>query len=148
MGDVDVGALILALESMGHRADAGARAAAEAMAKGDQEVTQAMLSLTSHPSGTATPSPPGSPPSRVSGHLESTARARPAFPVGANRWEAHMAPDAVYARIHEFGGRTGRGHRTRLPARPYIRPSFEGFIATGKAEKLGREAFAREVGLT
>ena len=148
MSDVDVGSLILALEAMGDRGSDGARAAAKAMAEGEQEVMQAMLSLTSHPSDTATPSPPGSPPSRVSGALEGTARAHEPFPVGAAAWEAHTAATTPYARIHEFGGMTGRGHRTRLPARPYVRPSFEGFVATGKAERLGAEAFAREVGLT
>jgi hypothetical protein len=147
VSDVDVGALILALEHMGDKASDGARAAAKAMAEGEQEVMQAMLSLTSHPSGTATPAPPGSPPSRVSGALEASARAREPFPVGPARWEAHTAATTPYARIHEFGGRTGRGHRTVLPARPYVRPSFEGFVATGGAARLGREAFAREVGL-
>ena len=26
----------------------------------------------------------------------------------------------VYARIHQYGGRTGKGHRLNLPARPYL----------------------------
>ena len=26
----------------------------------------------------------------------------------------------VYARIHQYGGRTGKGHRLNLPPRPYL----------------------------
>jgi len=28
--------------------------------------------------------------------------------------------DVPYARIHEFGGMTGKGHKTRIPARRYV----------------------------
>jgi phage virion morphogenesis protein len=26
----------------------------------------------------------------------------------------------AYAAIHQFGGKTGKGHRTTIPARPYL----------------------------
>jgi phage gpG-like protein len=32
-----------------------------------------------------------------------------------------------YARIHEYGGATGRGGRVTMPARPYLRPALEAF---------------------
>ena len=32
-----------------------------------------------------------------------------------------------YAAIHEYGGNAGRGLKTRIPARPYLRPAFEAF---------------------
>ncbi|WP_027416212.1 phage virion morphogenesis protein [Aneurinibacillus terranovensis] len=32
---------------------------------------------------------------------------------------------ADYAKIHEFGGMAGRGHRVHVPARPFLRPSLE-----------------------
>lgn len=31
----------------------------------------------------------------------------------------------VYAAIHEFGGNTGRGHRVRIQARPYLTPQLK-----------------------
>lgn len=31
----------------------------------------------------------------------------------------------VYARIHEFGGKTGRGHAVNIPKRPYMLPALE-----------------------
>lgn len=36
---------------------------------------------------------------------------------------AEVGSNVAYARIHEYGGLTGRGHRTVMPARPYLRPS-------------------------
>jgi phage gpG-like protein len=32
-----------------------------------------------------------------------------------------------YAAIHEYGGNAGRGLKTRIPARPYLRPAFDAF---------------------
>jgi hypothetical protein len=147
VGDVDVGELIVALTHLGDQASDGARAAARAMTEGSAERTRQTLELTSHPPGTATPSRPGSPPSRVSGHLQSTAQAREPFQIGDAVWEGHMAPDAVYARIQELGGRCGRGHATVLPARPYIAPSHALFLSSGEAELAAHAAFARAVGL-
>ena len=31
-----------------------------------------------------------------------------------------VGSSVVYAAVHQFGGRTGRGRRTRIPARPYL----------------------------
>lgn len=39
-------------------------------------------------------------------------------------WRMSLGSDVVYARIHELGGMTGRGHRTRIPRRPYMRPAI------------------------
>ena len=41
-----------------------------------------------------------------------------------------------YARIHEYGGFTGKGHKSFIPARPYVRPSFD------QAREAAFEAFA------
>ena len=35
-------------------------------------------------------------------------------------WKLIVGSDCVYARIHEFGGMTGRGHKTHIPARGYV----------------------------
>lgn len=34
--------------------------------------------------------------------------------------EAEVGSNVVYARIHQLGGRAGRGHSMELPARPYL----------------------------
>lgn len=36
-----------------------------------------------------------------------------------------VGTDVVYARIHEFGGLTGRNHSTRIKARPYMQPALK-----------------------
>ena len=36
-----------------------------------------------------------------------------------------VGTDVDYARIHEFGGKTGRGHAVTIKARPYLRPALE-----------------------
>jgi phage gpG-like protein len=36
-----------------------------------------------------------------------------------------VGPHTVYARIHEYGGQTGRGGRTTIPARPYLGPAWK-----------------------
>ena len=43
----------------------------------------------------------------------------------------------VYAAIHQFGGRAGRGHAVVIPARPYVG------LSPGRAEQIS--AFARKV---
>lgn len=37
-----------------------------------------------------------------------------------------------YARIHELGGKAGRGLKTTIPARPYITPALEAFTGGNK----------------
>jgi phage virion morphogenesis protein len=39
---------------------------------------------------------------------------------GHGRRQAWAGTNKVYAAIHHFGGMTGRGHKTRIPARPYM----------------------------
>lgn len=87
-----------------------------------QSRIQTKLSLTSHAPGTPTPSPPGHPPSLITGSLRRSVKVRGPRSTG-DGWEAHVGPTIVYGRIQEFGGRTGRGHRTHLPARPYVGPA-------------------------
>jgi phage gpG-like protein len=43
-----------------------------------------------------------------------------------------VGTDKVYARIHEFGGKTGRGHRVNITARPYLMPQYD-IMAGGRA---------------
>lgn len=89
-------------------------------------VASGLLSLTSHPPGTPTPSMPGTPPSLISGALAASITATPATGDGPV-WEAQVGPaGVVYARIQELGGITGAGHRTVLPPRPYMLPAQQG----------------------
>ena len=42
-----------------------------------------------------------------------------------NNYSLGIGSNVKYARIHEFGGKTGRNHAVTIPARPYLRPSIE-----------------------
>ncbi len=84
-----------------------------------------MLSLGWHPKGTRTGSIPPAPPWRISGDLSRSVRVEKPHSTGPFRWEGRMGPTAIYARIQELGGVTGRGHRTVLPARPHLKPAWE-----------------------
>lgn len=76
-----------------------------------------------HPIGTRTNSPPGEPPALVTGHMHASWRSRYAYRVGRYRVRGQGGNTTVQARIQELGGRTGAGHRTRLPPRPYLGPA-------------------------
>ena len=39
-----------------------------------------------------------------------------------NQWIGQLVTTSAYARIHEYGGDTGRGHKTHLRKRSYIQP--------------------------
>lgn len=39
--------------------------------------------------------------------------------------QVEVGSNMVYAGIHQFGGRAGRGHKVDMPARPYLGISFE-----------------------
>lgn len=88
------------------------------------------------------PSPPGTPPARVSGTLARSVRTTDPVRVGEASAEVSVAPHTVYARIQQYGGvirarhltRDGRPgflrwedksgvhyrHTVTLPARPYM----------------------------
>lgn len=49
----------------------------------------------------------------------------PASPdAGTTVISATMSPDTPYARIQEYGGNAGRGHKSYIPPRPYLQPAF------------------------
>ncbi len=86
--------------------------------------TQTMLSLGQHPPGTKTGSVAPAPPWRISGNLRRSVQKESARRVSENRWSGRAGPKIVYGRIQELGGRTGAGHRTHLPPRPYLKPAW------------------------
>lgn len=77
------------------------------------------LGRTSHPPGTPTPSPPGSPPSLITGNLRRSAQVEGPQATGPGRWSASVGMESVYARVQELGGGP-----SNLPARPYVAPAF------------------------
>ena len=104
------------LDSETHTATSAAAAVAE-------KAVKEQLRQSSHQKGTVTPADPGQPPSLITGNLmRSVAINGPTGRAGA--YKAEIGPTAVYGRIQELGGNTGRGHRTHLPRRPYVQPAW------------------------
>lgn len=76
-----------------------------------------------HKEGTPTPSPRGGPPALVTGGLARSWRnEKPTTGADPYVVRTRGGPTIVYARIHELSGQAGRGLRTHIPARPYVRP--------------------------
>jgi hypothetical protein len=136
-----------------------AAAAADAMAaEFHTQLTEVTLALTSHGKGEKTLSTPGTPPALVSGTLRNSAQAVPAVSAGP-RAVSLVRVTAVYARIQEKGGTvtagrapylrfqypSGRWHSVKsvkLPARPYMRPTRDLLIATGRLQARAAQAVA------
>lgn len=102
---------------------------------------KATLNTSSHPRGTPTPSSPGEPPSLVTGTLRRSISVKGPVPLGMGRWESKVGPTAVYGRIQELGGVTGRFGATELPPRPYVRPAYEKLAASGALTNLYHSAW-------
>lgn len=83
------------------------------------------LSTSSHRANEPTPSAPGEPPSLVTGNLRRSITVTGPEKIGLDRWRGSVGPTAVYGRIQELGGVTGRNQSVTLPARPYMRPGFD-----------------------
>jgi phage gpG-like protein len=113
-----------AMTAMVLRVDIATRLATGAAADLLRAAIIEKLTEKSHPPGTPTPSAPGEPPAQVSGRLARSVERDEPRERGFGDYEATVGPDTAYARIQEQGGFTGRGHATRLPARPYLAPSI------------------------
>jgi hypothetical protein len=134
-----------ALRRLADKVDSeGGRAAVQAMALAGERGIKQNLSLSSHGRGTPTPSPPGSPPSLITGALRRSVITEPPRG-GGGLWSASGGPTIVYSRVQELGGRTGRGHRTVLPPRPYVRPAVEQLRVSGRLSEVASSAFYRAV---
>lgn len=60
----------------------------------------------------------------VTGRLRQSITREPVKKVGG-AFQVKIGPQrVVYAAIHEFGGRAGRGGSVRIPARPYLGPAL------------------------
>ena len=103
---------MVSLEGFEAKAMRGGPAAAAAMAKQGKQLDREMVSLTAHAPYTKTPSPPGNPPSLITGTLMESMWAGDLEPgPGAYSWTAHAGPGASaasyngpYGRFLEFGG--------------------------------------------
>jgi phage gpG-like protein len=138
---IGVHELMAAIEGLaGSLSTATRTATAQASHLLEREIKHA-LSTSSHPPGTPTPSAPGEPPSLITGTLRRSITVKGPTPLGLGRWEAQIGPTAVYGRIQELGGVTGRGGATELPPRPYVRPSFEKLVAAGALTNLFHSAW-------
>lgn len=100
------------------------------------------LSRYSHPRGTPTPSPPGQPPARITGHLSGSLSPTGPYPTGGG-FGGKLGPTAVYSRIQELGGRAGRNHSVTLPPRPYMRPTRSKVVADGSLRRIFVGAWRR-----
>ena len=97
------------------------------------------LGRLSHARGTPTPSAPGQPPARIDGTLQDSWKHTPPVPDGLGGWACTLSSNLVYSSIQEVGGWAGRGHRSHLPPRPYLRPAVDMAAASGEV----RDAFMR-----
>ena len=104
-----------------------------------KEVVYESLVRLQHERGTPTPSMPGEPPAKISGDLADSLTVVGPSEVSAGQFMTVMGPRTVYARIQELGGDAGRGHRSHLPERPYLRPATEAAVD----DPAVREVFVR-----
>ncbi|SFM68021.1 phage virion morphogenesis protein [Thermodesulforhabdus norvegica] len=52
--------------------------------------------------------------------LTESGRLRSSIHYSAGSNEVTVGTNVVYAAIHQFGGKAGRGHKVEIPARPYL----------------------------
>jgi phage gpG-like protein len=102
--------------------------------------THSRLSRYYHPPNTPTPSPPGEPPARISGHLRGSLAPTGPIETGSG-YTGQLGPTAVYGRIQELGGQAGRNHSVTLPPRPYLAPTMRD--ARGDLRRQYLEAWRR-----
>lgn len=130
-------------------AERGGPRAAEAMGRTlVREVTRNELVRYTHPAGTKTNSPPGQPPAIITGTLRRSVKQEPISGgrrVSQFRWETTVGGTAVYARIQELGGWTGRHHATYLPRRPYLSAAL--MRSRASIREAGVDAFKKELGM-
>ncbi|WP_443057318.1 hypothetical protein [Streptomyces sp. IBSBF 2950] len=131
-----------AIDRLAVRAHTATRSAARQAMRLVQRRAWANLSRYSHPPNTPTPSPPGQPPARITGHLRGSVSPTGPYPT-AGGFGGKVGPTAVYSRIQELGGQTGRNHSVTLPLRPYMRPTRASVIADGSLRRTFVGAWRR-----
>ena len=148
MGSLNVSGiddLAQALRAMAARVNAATPMAVMAATATVEAQARTELSRLSHPPGTPTPSPPGSPPAMITGRLRDSFDILGPTQAGSSTWRAVLGPTAVYARVQERGGAAGRGGASILPARPYLRPAAETAIRSGAVQREFTTAWGRAI---
>ncbi|MFE5140305.1 hypothetical protein ACFRDV_21955 [Streptomyces fagopyri] len=136
IGLARLNAELKAIEASVHRATRKATAHSAHLA---EAAIKQMLSTSSHPKNTPTPSAPGEPPSLITGTLRRSIKVVGPIPAGYGRWMAEVGPTAVYGRIQELGGTAGLGYE--LPPRPYVMPAYEALVAGGAIARTYQAAW-------
>ena len=149
---VDVAATEAALDALVARVQDAARGAAHDSAEEVQKTTQGLLTALEHPFSTKTPSPPGSPPAKISGDLAGSVL------VTDEGDSSFVGPTTDYGRIQELGGYMqghpmmhwqeppGVWHHSAghdLPERPYLKPALEESLP--EIERIYEDAVARAI---
>lgn len=123
------------------KADVASR---EAVANGAHLVearAKKKLATYTHTKSEPTTSPPGEPPALVTGTLRRSIKVK--VHGAGHTAEAEIGPTAIYGRIQELGGDTGRGGATELPARPYMRPALDELQRSGELLDAYKAAWRR-----
>jgi hypothetical protein len=136
-------------------------AAVKALGRAGETATKLTLTKRTHKAGTPTPSAPGQPPALVSGALRRSVYRMPAEPVAPGVALQVMSCHVIYGPVHEFGPVTIRskgsyplrnkatgqvfGYKVVIPRRPWMKPSMEALVTSGKATEACAPAFAKAV---
>lgn len=116
---VEISAAIHAMSALADRVHAAMEGAVDEGTEAVKEQIQGNLRQRLYPPV----APEGEPPAYRSGHLHDEVYT--SFEPTATGAIGQAWPSAVYARIHELSGWTGRGHLSFLPRRPYVEPAME-----------------------
>lgn len=119
---VDVEPWTAALQSWAERTTEATQKAATDAAEHVRGAIQENLALRTYPPA----SPAGEPPAWRTGWLHEHVYVR-VLPTETG-WQARVYPSTVYARIQELSGWAGAGHRSFLPARPYVKPARDSSV--------------------
>ncbi len=122
---------VAALKAMAVAVDKATAEATEMTSALVEGRARANLARYSHSRRTPTPSPPGQPPAKIGGALQNSFHDTIPIPDGDGGWECELSSGLVYSLIQEVGGWAGRGHRSHLPPRPYLRPAVDDAAASG-----------------
>ncbi|MFA6574057.1 MAG: phage virion morphogenesis protein [Nocardioides sp.] len=86
----------------------------------------------------------------LSGHriLQVTGRLKRGCSTAAWRTGCQIGSNLVYARIHQLGGQAGKGHKTTIPARPFlsVEPADLKELAETMADYLTSSFLKRQAG--
>lgn len=83
------------------------------------------------------PNPPPGPLKIRTGDLRRGIQIVTPTPAGRGTWVSGLETKGIaYGRIHELGGVAGAGHRSRIPARPYLEPAISKASESGLIQAL------------